>query len=275
MPGRRVSIRAESRVLREVKYWSNPDVIPTGRTDPAGVTGISEDYKVLNTRASAVANFRTALISVNNINDTFTNSSTGWSKVIGNWYINWGHYRTIGSSGYWSTSKHTGTYGDLTYEVRMARNGSAPRDPNGIIIRGHPELGLTSNKAWYSSYGFAYTNDGLFAVHKYDNLGNTTWLRGWTAHSAIVKNGWNKLKVVAVGTWIKFYINDKLVWQEPDSSYRTGTVGLRMYNSPGSTGNLLMVDSAVLTTTVYADPRLDEEVVPGEEVNGGTVDQSP
>ena len=37
-------------------------------------------------------------------------------------------------------------------------------------------------------------------------------LKPWTASAAIVKNGWNTLKVIAVGSSLRYYINGTLVW---------------------------------------------------------------
>ena len=88
-----------------------------------------------------------------------------------------------------------------------------------------------------------------------------------------MKNGWNTLKVVAVGSSLKFYINNILVWTGSDSSLRTGTVGFGFYRD--GTAGTLFVDSASLSTTATADVNPFADVLAGEELVGGSIDQSP
>ena len=157
----------------------------------------------------------------------------------------------------------------------MKRGSSDPTRPNYIVIRGNP-ASLNADKMWNSSYIFGYSNDGTFAVLRISSTGVYTVLKAWTTSTAIVQGGWNTLKVVAVGTALKFYINNVLVYSGVDATYKTGQVGILMFrNTSGTTGDVLNVDSASLSTTPTADINLDEEVAPGVEVPGGTIYGSP
>ena len=108
--------------------------------------------------------------------------------------------------------------------------------------------------------------------------GSITGLKYWTIHSAVHVDDWNTLKVVVNGTSLKFYINGTLVWTGTSTTVLAGQVGLAMYRGAGSTGNFLNVDWAKLTVSIPDELFLDdpfEVVVPGVEVPGGTIYQSP
>lgn len=257
-----------------LNYWSNPT--KTYNSNNMGVTGSSENYKVLNNTALSVANFRHVVIG-NPFNSTFNANSSGWIKVRGTWTLKSGRYRTGGTAGFVASAKHTRIYGDFTYTARMKRLGSDTGDANMLIIRGNP-VSLNADKYWKSSYIFEYTNAGRFGIWRVNSDGSYTTLITWTTHAAIVQNGWNTLRVVAVGKSLKFFINGQLVWVGNDTGLRTGQVGLGMVRGIGSTGNNLLVDWARLSNTPTADPLgldLFEQVVPGVEIPGGSPLHSP
>ncbi len=253
-----------------LQYWSNPSKTYGGAA--MGNTG-AKNYMVLNNTAFTVANFRAQIIA-NNFNSTFNANATGWSPVSGTWsLVGSAYYKTDGLANLFATAKHAGTYGNLTYEVRMKRAGCTTC-ANSIIIHGKP-TSLATNNLWKPSYLFEYQNSGLFSVYKVDANGTATALKVWTTSSAIVKNGWNTLKVIAVGTTFKFYINGTLVWTGNSPYFSTGQVGFGMSRDGTSTGNALWIDWAKLTTTATAAFDIEDAVAPGVEVPGGTVDRSP
>ncbi len=253
-------------------YFSNPT--KTYTSDPMGTVGSSENYKVLNNTDYTVANFRTQIIT-DNFNSSFNGSSAGWSSVYGPWGIgSAAYYQSGGAANYCASTKHSGKYGDLTFEARMKRTGSYNGSSNRLVIRGN-SASLSANKTWQPSYFFQYSNDGDFSVYELSSGGVYTTLKPWTIHAAIVVGGWNTLKVVAVGSSLKFYINGTLVWSGSDSSFKVGEVGVGMCRDSSSTGNLLQVDWAKLSNTPTADLNPFEEVVPGVEVPGGDDTHSP
>lgn len=182
---------------------------------------------------------------------TFNNaaSAVGWSAVNGAWGLTGSnYYYSRGVPGYYASAKHTGAYVDLTYTVRMMRRGSDTGSAQYIIIRGNP-LSLNTTKNWKTSYVFGYSNSGYFSVWRGNPNGTVTSLKSWTTSAAIAKKGWNILKVVAVGTSLKFYINNALVYSGADGAWETGQVGFNFYRDTKSTGNILYVDYAILSTT--------------------------
>ena len=253
-----------------LQWWSNPTKVWQGA--PMGVVNVSENYRVLNNTAFTVANFRQAVIGAN-FYSSFTSSSSGWTPVTGTWTLSSSnYYRSTGVANSGASAVHTSKYGDLTYVVRMYRNGTQNTRPNRIIIRGNP-ASLDPTNWWKPSYVFQYTNDGRFSVYEETSAGSQVALKAWTLSAAIVKNGWNTLKVVAVGPSLKFYINNALVWVGSDYTLKTGQVGVGFYRE--AVANTLLVDYAQLYTTPTADLNPDEVVLPGVETPGGSIDKAP
>ncbi len=205
----------------------------------------------------------------------FNGSATGWSAVKGPWSIyNNAYYRSAGLANKVASAKRTGTYSNFTYEARMKRSGLCTGCANRLIIRGRPGY-LTTDYNWRPSYLFQYTNSGYFSVWKITSTGSAVALKGWTYSSVIVRNGWNTLKVIANGPSLKFYLNGKWVWSGYDYSIASGVVGLGFYRD--AYAGTLDVDWAKLTV-ISADTDLPADegpLVPGREVPGGTLNQSP
>ncbi|MFH2040318.1 MAG: C39 family peptidase, partial [Chloroflexota bacterium] len=215
--------------------------------------------------------FRVSVPITYAFNSTFNGSKAGWWKVTGNWYLAGGKLRSFGVSNAFSSAKHSNNYANFTYEARMYRTGET-NWANNLVIRGRPTV-LSSTKSWSPSYIFEYSNSGYFSVWEISSSGVETVLKGWTTSSAIVKNGWNTLKVVAVNSSLKFYINNILVWSGFDGTLKTGQVGFSFYRD--ATAGRLDVDWARLWIPTTAEMDLTEEVAPGVEVSGGTIYQAP
>ncbi len=176
-----------------LQYWSNPskthDGVPMGNT-PA------QDYLVLNATAATVANFRPQVVSAD-FSSNFNSTALGWLPVYGKWALaQSAYYTTAGTVDVLSSIKHGGTYGDLTFTARMRSTGLCTGCASVMIIRGSPVV--NSDKDWKSGYVFEYNNSGSFSVWKRSASVGTA-LKGWTTSPVIVKNGWNTVRVVAVG----------------------------------------------------------------------------
>lgn len=252
-----------------VNYWSNPAKTYHGA---ATGTGSTKNYLVLNNTDTTIASFRTQVIG-EDFYSSFNGSSAGWSAVSGGWALASGAYfRSGGLANTGASAKHANTHGDVTFEVRMKRTGSCTSCANRIIIRGTP-TSLVSTNLWKPSYMFQYGNNGQFSIYEVTSAGTTVTLKAWTAHPSIVVNNWNTLKVVAVGSSLKFYINGTLVWTAADSSLVVGKVGFGFYRDAAA--GVLLVDWASAYNTPTADFDPNEQVVPGVEVGGGSVNVAP
>jgi putative hemolysin len=202
-------------------------------------------------------------------NSQFTSHANGWTAHKGTWTIASGRYRTTGAGpSKVASASYASKYTKQTYSARMKRSG-CPTCVNMLYIRGTPTP-LDSYYDWYRGYRFSYTNTGYINVVKFVN-GSWSYLQIWTTRSAINKNGWNVLKVTANGSSLKFYINGTLVWSGSDSALANGKVGLGMYRSSSSPGDLLQVEWAKLSTSaptgVEADEELTGEVFIGDDPN--------
>jgi hypothetical protein len=255
-----------------LQYWSNPANTFGG---VAMGDSLSRNYQVLNNTAVTVANFRTQVVG-DDFNSSFNGFSAGWTRVSGTWVLaSSAFYVTAGAPNYWSSIKHTGKYGDLTFTARIKRSGTCTGCANNLIVRGNPAT-LRADKMWKSTYIFEYDNDGYFSVWNESATGIAVALKQWTFSPAVIQGNWNTLKVVAVGSLLRFFINGTLVWAGNNSSFTTGQVGIGMYRAPGTTGDKLYVDSASLwTTPTTADISPFADVAAGVTVPGGDITHGP
>lgn len=249
-----------------LQWWSNPGVRYGG--DRMGNSS-AKNFKVLNETAYQVANWRKSVFG-DDFDSQFTSKSKGWREVVGEWTVDSnGRFSSAGKPDRVASVYHTGQYGDLTFEARVRRNGSCTWCYNQLVIRGRPAK-LTPEKEWRPSYQFAYTNDGQYSVWRTTSGGTTKAVQDWTADPAIKPGRWNKLKVVAVGSDLSFYINNQLVWSGTDSKLTIGKVGIGFYrdDSPGT----MLIDWAKLTVTPTADPAemAVDGAIGGIEVPAGT-----
>jgi hypothetical protein len=226
---------------------------------------------VLNTTAYTVANFRTQVIA-NNVYSAFTTSSAGWAPTSGSWALYGGtYYRTAGVASHYANIKSAGVYGDVTLTARMSRTGTCTGCANYIMVRGVVSP-LSGQYDWSKAYFFQYANDGTVSVYV-NNGTSSTALKTWTASAAVVKNGWNTLQVKAVGNYLRFYVNNTLVWSGYNGVLLTGVVGAGYYRDAAA--GVLTLDSASVVTTATADTLADERVEDGVVLPGGTREMSP
>ncbi len=211
---------------------------------------------------------------------SFNNIIGRWAPVNGSWTLNDIHYKTYGLSSTSVSAYYNETFSNLTYVVRLLRDGCKSCGTR-IIIRGTP-WPLDSSNYWYRGYYFQYTNTGYYSVWKFSN-GTATALQGWTTSSAIntpsdYGDAWNVLRVIAYDSSLSFYINGVLVWSGTDTSFTSGNVGLGIYSD--STWNQLLVDWAQVQMLVTMS--LPEGTISPEQawlnanpLSGGTIDMAP
>jgi hypothetical protein len=179
---------------------------------------------------------------VSGFDSQFTGSMTPWMAHSGTWSIvSSQQLYSPGVAGKNASVSHPTSFTNLDYRVRLSRTGSERRNPTFLMIRGNPTL--LSDGRWSSGYRFQIRQTGAFSVQR-----NGKSLKGWTATSALNQgNGWNELRVVAIGQNLSFFINGVLVWSGVDARFASGRVGIGIYRGASSTGNGIYVDSATLT----------------------------
>lgn len=110
-------------------------------------------------------------------------------------------------------------YTDFVVEADATKLSGPDNNAYGIILR----YGLQSDEF----YAFLISADGYHAF-TVDGVKHTDpeFLTEWTESSAINKGGkTNHLKVVAVGSSMKYYVNDQLLGEVQDARFGKGTVG--------------------------------------------------
>jgi hypothetical protein len=195
-------------------------------------------------------------------NSQFNGSKTNWVTPTGDptaWNVSSTYLYTLGAAlqGASVIYRQSGNehFGTQTYTAKLMRYGCAGC-ANALAVRGEPGT-LTSDRRWSNVYYFQYTRNGWFMVFKKVN-GTEIVIRSWATTSAINQgNAWNILQVRASGSTLKFYINNTLVWTGTDTSFVAGHAGIHMYRDNISSGNILYVDYATLTTIVSSAAQSD------------------
>jgi hypothetical protein len=168
-------------------------------------------------------------------NEQFTNGASNWAVVKGAWYVGGGQIRGYGvTKGYSKVLFSKATYANFDYMARMRRTGCS-NCPNELILRD------TGSRAVY----FWYNNMGYYSISACAGASCTTWKKA-TATTAIIRGGYNVLRVVAIGNYYSFYINNILLARGNASGFTSGYVGLDFFSWVTS-GNYLEVDYAILS----------------------------
>jgi hypothetical protein len=109
---------------------------------------------------------------------------------------------------------------DFLLEVDAWQRSGSSESSYGVLFRMQDNLQF---------YRFEVTGTGLFMVERRNADGSWTRLvPEWTPTAALNKglNVPNRLKIVAIGSDLAFYVNDILLTQVTDDLYQSGTIGL-------------------------------------------------
>lgn len=124
------------------------------------------------------------------------------------------------------------TFSDFQLEVDAELIDGAPNSTFGILFR-IQESG--------EFYRFELMNDGHYMIERFG--GGDNWIRfvdDWTISDSILSGGVvNRLKVIADGPNMSFYVNDVILTEVTDTSYSDGYIGL----DAGTYGSNLTVAS--------------------------------
>lgn len=202
-------------------------------------------------RAAAVSGAYSSWLpfkALSGFNAQFNGSSSGWvPRPGGTWAVTGAVYYTNGISNKWSSASFNSLFSNFTYTVKMKRTEAAAPFGSGwatgLLVRGSPTSFSPTDNSWNAAYHFLYSQRGFFSIWK-STGGIQIPLEDWTTTTAIVRNNWNTLKVIADGTRLLFYINNVLVWSGADGSFASGQVGVEMYRNTAA--DQLQVDWATL-----------------------------
>lgn len=112
------------------------------------------------------------------------------------------------------------TFADFLLEVDAWQRSGASEGSYGVLFR------MQDDQQFYR---FEITGTGLYMIERHNSDG--TWTRfvpEWTPTSALNKglNIPNRLKIIATGPDMAFYVNDILLTQVQDDQYAAGKIGL-------------------------------------------------
>lgn len=186
---------------------------------------------------SAWSAYMDFIISPPSFNSSFNGSYTGWKPFGGAaWHTDASTLYTYGLfSMYTNMYRNTGKYSDFDYSARLISYGNSVAYQYLAFRTGL--LKDADDNFWYPGYFFALSPEWQFATFKVNNTGAISVFTPYTNSAAIVKNGWNVLRVVTEGNHFKYYINGVLVDEVFDSTYRRGYVGFKMFKSTNTDTN--------------------------------------
>ncbi len=196
-------------------------------------------------------------------------SASDWSRSSGTWnVVSPGYFFSSGIKDKWaSTFYNPSTFLNGDFSARIFRNSLVSNRPTSLMIRASGALG--SNGLPPNYYIFQITNDGRYSVFKRVG-GVASTIKTWTPTSAVRKNTWNTLRVVALGSSFQFYINGTLVWTGTDSSISTpGSLGVVFFRAADAN-----TDGAWINWATFSLIKRRLTVIPAGSGNG-TVSSNP
>ena len=151
-----------------------------------------------------------------NINDGFPGHMMLWERKSGG---EWGVTdKAIYSHGlpdkcsalYYVYSR---AYANFDYEAKFKIVGepSGGQFPEAYMALRMGNGVNAADSCWYGGYLFGYSRDGKYSVWKMNKDGTKTAIKGPTYSTAVYKNFWNWIRVVAQGNHFDFYMNDVLL----------------------------------------------------------------
>jgi len=170
-----------------------------------------------------------------------TGNQVGWVNYNGSFKVDNGEYFSTNIEGGNPGAKSVQTstlFSDFTYdaEIQVGANGNG-----GLLFRAS-NLAMGADE--YSGY---YV--GISAASQNVELGKAknSWTSLKTASMAIVANTWYQVRVVAIGTSIKIYVNDMTTPKInfTDASFATGAIGVRCYNAITRWDNISVTSSTI------------------------------
>jgi glycosyl hydrolase family 43/3-keto-disaccharide hydrolase len=162
------------------------------------------------------------------VKDNFNDGNAiGWKTYGGSWSATSNSYTTTSSLG--GKALLETNFGDLVYDANVTvRSGGGDA---GVVFR---VSGAATGVDSYQGYYAGITTAGRVLLGRANN--------GWTplasAPMTILPNTAYHLRVEAVGSSIRVYVNDGLRLSVTDASYASGANGVRVFNAAASFDDL-------------------------------------
>ncbi|WP_372814135.1 beta-L-arabinofuranosidase domain-containing protein [Paenibacillus sp.] len=184
------------------------------------------------------------------IEDHFDQSyiNDNWEIIEGSWAISSGKLTVPAGRGYKALAK-SAELQDFTVETEISlanRNGDA-----GLLFRvADASSGADNVKGYYA--GISAGGTGSVFLGRMNN----NWTELKRSSITVNPNVTYRFKVTAAGPLIRFYVNDALVLEHTDTSYASGKIGVRIYQSEAIYDNLRIKqqDESLAFEDTFEDP---------------------
>ncbi|GAA2993399.1 glycoside hydrolase family 43 protein [Streptomyces fulvorobeus] len=164
------------------------------------------------------------------VKDNFADGNAlGWKTYGGSWSVRDGRYRVendLGGKALLDTN-----FADFTYDADVTLNSGA--GDAGLTFRTtRPSVGWDSYSGYYAGIG----PNGRVVLGR----ANDNWTQLGTAQMPIAPGSTHRLRVTAVGSSIRVYVDDMTTPKisVTDSTYPSGANGVRVFNTSASFDNV-------------------------------------
>lgn len=168
-------------------------------------------------------------------NDFADGAAEGWTNYAGNgqqpdiWSVTKDVYQYQAASPKGAKSVIDAVYADFELEADVNPQGANGNDSGFVFRVSEPGNGADKMNGYYAGISAA----GFVIAGKMSAQGNGVWTQVLKIPAAVSPKDMNRLKVIASDTHYFIYLNGKYVADFTDSTYTTGTVGLRAWNDNG------------------------------------------
>ena len=214
---------------------TNDLLIPFGTVEAAAPR--TEHVTVMNTDAPGGRNLIVSNVFFGYYREDFSGADAqDWQPdVEADWSVTGGEYRAQSAADGFMASVYAGgqVWGDFSAQVdlhRAAYTGSSA----GLAFRTSADLDPDG-----TGQGYLFLVSGGYYSIWWEDGASYSALQAWTL-STTLKSGatdTNRLLVSAVGSAIRFYVNDTLTWEGSDAHGMGGTIALVAYSLASSPNN--------------------------------------
>lgn len=179
----------------------------------------------------AWSSFKYFSVSPSSFTSDFNGSFDGWArKSGGNWSSAASVIYTEGLVHHYTTLyRQESQFSDFDMSARVMRTNNETAW-NFLFIRMGNSV-KASDSSWYPGYRLGYSNNGWCAVERLNADGTTTPILNAGNCPSVKKNDLNILRIRAVGSLLKFFINGTLLKTCTDTSRNRGWLGVGAYKS--------------------------------------------
>jgi len=182
-------------------------------------------------------------------NDFSDNQAGHWVSVNGNWIATNQQFEVTSGSEKTSSVYYDAPYSDFVFEARMVKTAGSSTDNLGFFFNGDPSQTDASGN-WLNGYK-VFFGIGEWQLSKFV-AGSRSTLQGWTPGFTL-NNGlgrWNKLRVSYAVDTIQVYINDILQGTFTDTTFRSGKLGLTLFDDSqagvGAFDDVAVIDNGMV-----------------------------